>query len=160
MGWSVQGYFNGKPQTTDLPLHDRVGLDEIEVETRNSDVPTGLDALSLFYGCSLSTFFRGHFAGSRAQAEGALQQVRRLAVYENKAGGIYRLEDHFPHFTFYEHTDGYTYFFDTGDVCGRPEGWKLELVHLLPPDLRHVLGNYPDPPEWVLRQFGLRSLPP
>jgi hypothetical protein len=160
MGWFVQGYFDGKPQTShNLKLYE-LGLDELEVETCNSDVPRGLEALSLFYGCTLSCFFRGRFAGSRAQAEDALQQVRRLAVYKTKTGGIYRLVEHLAHFVFYEHTDGCTYFFDTGNVCGRPEGWKVELVYLLPPDLRYLLGDYPDPPKWVLRQFGLRSLPP
>ena len=137
MGWSAQGYFNGRPQTD-----YGNGKERPEVDLRNANVPEGLEELNIYYGCSGSEFFRGEFAGSAGQAKAALQKVRWLTVYKSKYGGICRLEDHFAHFVFHEHSDGHTYFFDTSE---QPHEWHKDVMDLLPPEMHHLVPGGADP---------------
>ena len=135
MGWCLQGYFEGIPQT-DYGNGDPVP----EVDLRNVKVPTGLHQLAIYYGTSGCEFFRGEFAGATDQAKEALHSVRLLTVYEGKYGGTCRLDEHLEDFVFMEDSAGRTYFFDAEH---QPAEWRATVAGLLPPALHHLIPSSP-----------------
>ncbi len=134
MSWSTQGYLSGRPEA-DFGN----GEPNPVIDQRNDEVPTGIQELTIYYGCSGAEFFRGVFKGNGRQAEAALQKVHMLTVYAYKYHGVCMLQDHISHMVFIQQSDTRTLFFD---ALEQPRDWRREVERLLPPRLRPQVQKY------------------